>query len=238
MSDCKRVYRFGTDAQGTCVTEGDKSMNFVLGGKGANLAEMSRIGLPVPGGFTITCQTCVEYSGAGNVWPEGALDEIVAAEADLEARCGKKLGDASDPLLVSVRSGAPFSMPGMMDTVLNLGLNDDSVQGLIAQTQNPRFAWDSYRRFIQMFSNVVMGVDSDLFENALTQAAWLPVFASIPSFQPRTCRSSSRLSRAFTQTTLRPLCTPSSRSRTASPSSRAIRSSSCALPFRPSLAAG
>lgn len=98
MSDCKRVYRFGTDAQGTCVTEGDKSMNFVLGGKGANLAEMSRIGLPVPGGFTITCQTCVEYSGAGNVWPGGALDEIVAAEADLEARCGKKLGDASDPL--------------------------------------------------------------------------------------------------------------------------------------------
>ena len=96
-------------------------MNFVLGGKGANLAEMSRIGLPVPGGFTITCQTCVEYSGAGNVWPEGALDEIVAAEADLEARCGKKLGDASGPLLVSVRSGAPFSMPGMMDTVLNLG---------------------------------------------------------------------------------------------------------------------
>ena len=170
MSDCKRVYRFGTDAQGTCVTEGDKSMNFVLGGKGANLAEMSRIGLPVPGGFTITCQTCVEYSGAGNVWPEGALDEIVAAEADLEARCGKKLGDASDPLLVSVRSGAPFSMPGMMDTVLNLGLNDDSVLGLIAQTQNPRFAWDSYRRFIQMFSNVVMGVDADLFENALTQA--------------------------------------------------------------------
>lgn len=170
MSDCKRVYRFGTDAQGTCVTEGDKSMNFVLGGKGANLAEMSRIGLPVPGGFTITCQTCVEYSGAGNVWPEGALDEVVAAEADLEARCGKKLGDANDPLLVSVRSGAPFSMPGMMDTVLNLGLNDDSVQGLIAQTQNPRFAWDSYRRFIQMFSNVVMGVDADLFENALTQA--------------------------------------------------------------------
>ena len=170
MSDCKRVYRFGTDAQGTCVTEGDKSMNYVLGGKGANLAEMSRIGLPVPGGFTITCQTCVEYSGAGNVWPDGALDEIVAAEADLEARCGKKLGDANDPLLVSVRSGAPFSMPGMMDTVLNLGLNDDSVQGLIAQTQNPRFAWDSYRRFIQMFSNVVMGVDSDLFENALTQA--------------------------------------------------------------------
>ena len=161
------MYRFGTDAQGTCVTEGDKSMNFVLGGKGANLAEMSRIGLPVPGGFTITCQTCVEYSGAGNDWPEGALDEIVAAEADLEARCGKKLGDASDPLLVSVRSGAPFSMPGMMDTVLNLGLNDDSVQGLIAQTQNPRFAWDSYRRFIQMYGDVVMGLDHEVFEEIL-----------------------------------------------------------------------
>ena len=144
-------------------------MNFTLGGKGANLAEMARIGLPVPPGFTITCQTCVEYSGAGNVWPEGALDEIAQAEDDLERRMGKRLGDAEDPLLVSVRSGAPFSMPGMMDTVLNLGLNDESVQGLIKQTENPRFAWDSYRRFIQMFSNVVLGVDSDLFENAITQ---------------------------------------------------------------------
>lgn len=238
MSDCKRVYRFGTDAQGTCVTEGDKSMNFVLGGKGANLAEMSRIGLPVPGGFTITCQTCVEYSGAGNVWPEGALDEIVAAEADLEARCGKKLGDASDPLLVSVRSGAPFSMPGMMDTVLNLGLNDDSVQGLIAQTQNPRFAWDSYRRFIQMFSNVVMGVDADLFENALTQARLVAGVRVDSELRPKTCRSSSRPLRASSPTTSRPPCIPSSTLPTASPSSRIIRSSSCALPSRPSLAAG
>ncbi len=144
-------------------------MNFILGGKGANLAEMSRIGLPVPGGFTITCQTCVAYSGAGNVWPAGALDQIAAAEADLEVRCGKKLGDANDPLLVSVRSGAPFSMPGMMDTVLNLGLNDISVQGLIKQTGNERFAWDSYRRFVQMFSNVVMGVDGDLFEDAINE---------------------------------------------------------------------
>jgi len=233
VSDCKRVYRFGTDAQGTCVTEGDKSMNFVLGGKGANLAEMSRIGLPVPGGFTITCQTCVEYSGAGNVWPEGALDEIVAAEVDLEARCGKKLGDASDPLLVSVRSGAPFSMPGMMDTVLNLGLNDDSVQGLIAQTQNPRFAWDSYRRFIQMFSNVVMGVDADLFENALTQAR-LVAGVRVDS----ELSASSRPSRASSPRTSRLPCIPSSRSLTASPSSRTPRSFSCALPSRPSLAAG
>lgn len=140
MSDCKRVYRFGTDAQGTCVTEGDKSMNFVLGGKGANLAEMSRIGLPVPGGFTITCQTCVEYSGAGNVWPRAHSMRSLPPRPTSRPVAAKKLGDASDPLLVSVRSGAPFSMPGMMDTVLNLGLNDDSVQGLIAQTQNPRFA--------------------------------------------------------------------------------------------------
>ena len=102
------------------------------------------------------------------MWPEGALEEVAAAERDLEQRYGKRLGDAADPLLVSVRSGAPFSMPGMMDTVLNLGLNDESVRGLIAQTDNPRFAWDSYRRFIQMFSDVVLGVDADLFENALT----------------------------------------------------------------------
>ena len=167
MSDQKRIYRFGTDEHGQDVTDGSASENSVLGGRGANLAEMSRIGLPVPRGFTITCQTCIEYSGAGNVWPEGALAEIDRATRDLEQRCGKRLGDSEDPLLVSVRSGAPFSMPGMMDTVLNLGLNDESVLGLIAQTENPRFAWDSYRRFIQMFSNVVLGVDADLFENAL-----------------------------------------------------------------------
>ncbi|WP_371734539.1 pyruvate, phosphate dikinase [Collinsella ureilytica] len=169
MTDEQRVFRFGSDEHGNDVTEGDASMKYRLGGKGANLAEMARIGLPVPPGFTITCQTCTAYANAGNVWPEGALSEIDEAVEDLESRLGKRLGDSHDPLLVSVRSGAPFSMPGMMDTVLNLGLNDESVQGLIAQTENPRFAWDSYRRFIQMFSNVVMGVDADLFENALTQ---------------------------------------------------------------------
>ena len=165
----KRVYKFGKDAQGNNVTEGNTDMKAVLGGKGANLAEMANIGLPVPPGFTITCQTCMEYANAGNVWPEGALDEIHEYREDLEARMGKKIGDAADPLLVSVRSGAPMSMPGMMDTVLNLGLNDESIKGLIAQTDNPRFAWDSYRRFIQMFSNVVMGLDGDLFENAITK---------------------------------------------------------------------
>jgi pyruvate,orthophosphate dikinase len=165
--EVKRVYAFGKDANGKNVTEGNTNMKSVLGGKGANLAEMANIGLPVPPGFTISCQTCMEYSDAGNMWPDGALDTIHEYRVDLENRIGKKIGDPSDPLLVSVRSGAPISMPGMMDTVLNLGLNDDSINGLIAQTENPRFAWDSYRRFIQMFSNVVMGLDGDLFENAI-----------------------------------------------------------------------
>ena len=166
----KRVYKFGHDAQGNNVTEGNKDMKFVVGGKGANLAEMANIGLPVPPGFTITCQTCMEYANADNTWPEGALDEIAEYRIDLEERMGKRIGDDDDPLLVSVRSGAPMSMPGMMDTVLNLGLNDRSINGLIKQTGNPRFAWDSYRRFIQMFSNVVMGIDGDKFEKAITAA--------------------------------------------------------------------
>ena len=168
MSDVKRVYAFGTDSAGNNVTEGNKDMKDILGGKGAGLAEMAAIGLPVPPGFTISCQTCMEYYGNGNEFPAGVLAEIERYRLDLEQRMGKRIGDADDPLLVSVRSGAPFSMPGMMDTVLNLGLNDLSIQGLIRQTDNPRFAWDSYRRFIQMFSKVVMGIDGDLFENAIT----------------------------------------------------------------------
>ncbi len=167
MGDVKRVFAFGKDANGENVTEGNASMKDVLGGKGANLAEMANIGLPVPPGFTISCQTCMEYANANNSWPEGVLDTIEEYRRDLEDRMGKKIGDEKDPLLVSVRSGAPMSMPGMMDTVLNLGLNDSSINGLIEQTDNPRFAWDSYRRFIQMFSNVVMGLDGDLFENAI-----------------------------------------------------------------------
>ena len=166
----KRIYRFGHDECGADVTEGTAHDNYTLGGKGANLAEMARIGLPVPPGFTITCQTCMDYARGGNVWPAGTLEAIAEARTDLEQRCGKRLGDAADPLLVSVRSGAPISMPGMMDTVLDLGLNDESVLGLAAQTGNDRFAWDSYRRFIQMFANVVMGIDSDLFEHAITRA--------------------------------------------------------------------
>jgi pyruvate,orthophosphate dikinase len=164
LSETKRVYAFGGD-----TTEGDKSMKFVLGGKGANLAEMANMGLPVPPGFTITCQACMEYYNATpSGFPQGLAEEIAQHVAALEEKMGKRLGDATDPLLVSVRSGSPFSMPGMMDTVLNLGLNDESVQGLIAKAGNERFAWDSYRRFIQMFSKVVLDVEGDLFENAMT----------------------------------------------------------------------
>ena len=169
MAD-KRVYAFGKDQNGKNITEGNTDMKWILGGKGANLAEMANLELPVPPGYSITCQTCMEYANAGNVWPEGALDEIWGYTENLEDRMGKRIGDKDDPLLVSVRSGAPFSMPGMMDTVLNLGLNDESINGLIKQTDNPRFAWDSYRRFIQMFSNVVMGIDGDFFEDAINAA--------------------------------------------------------------------
>jgi pyruvate, orthophosphate dikinase len=145
-------------------------MRDLLGGKGANLAEMTSIGLPVPDGFTITTKACLDYLGVGGDWPEGLRDEVAEHLAGLESRVGKRLGDPSDPLLVSVRSGAPVSMPGMMDTILNLGLNDESVEGLATQSGDERFALDSYRRFVQMFGDVVMGVDGHLFEDALERA--------------------------------------------------------------------
>ncbi len=165
MSDVKRVYAFGGGH-----TEGNKGLKFILGGKGANLAEMANMGLPVPPGFTISCQACMEYyTSTPPAFPAGLAEEIAAYVTELESKMGKTLGDPADPLLVSVRSGSPFSMPGMMDTILNLGLNETSVQGLIAQTGNERFAWDSYRRFVQMFSKVVLDVEGDVFENAINK---------------------------------------------------------------------
>lgn len=149
--------------------EGSKEQKYLLGGKGANLAEMTGLGLPVPPGFTITTDACKEYMSAGEAFPAGLLSEVDAALAALEAKMGKRLGDDVDPLLVSVRSGAAFSMPGMMDTVLNLGLNDASVQGLAKQTSNERFAQDSYRRFVQMFGKIVLGVPGEHFEHALEE---------------------------------------------------------------------
>jgi pyruvate, orthophosphate dikinase len=150
--------------------EGNKDMKNLLGGKGANLAEMTRMGLPVPHGFTVTCEACNAYRAAGRRFPDGMLDEVDEHLRRLQERMGRRLGDPGDPLLVSVRSGAPFSMPGMMDTVLNVGLNDESVEGLTKQTGSERFALDSYRRLLQMFGKTVMGVDGDRFEAALDHA--------------------------------------------------------------------
>ncbi|OIJ64920.1 pyruvate, phosphate dikinase [Streptomyces mangrovisoli] len=150
-------------------TEGNKDLKDLLGGKGANLAEMTNLGLPVPPGFTITTEACKVYLDSGEE-PAALRDEVSAHLDALEARMGKKLGQADDPLLVSVRSGAKFSMPGMMDTVLNIGLSDKSVQGLAGQAGDDRFAWDSYRRLIQMFGKTVLGVDGELFEEALDAA--------------------------------------------------------------------
>ncbi|MFJ9378625.1 pyruvate, phosphate dikinase [Streptomyces sp. NPDC101455] len=150
-------------------TEGNKDLKDLLGGKGANLAEMTNLGLPVPPGFTITTEACKTYLDSGDE-PAALRDEVSAHLDALESTMGKKLGQADDPLLVSVRSGAKFSMPGMMDTVLNIGLSDKSVQGLAKQAGDERFAWDSYRRLIQMFGKTVLGVEGDLFEEALDKA--------------------------------------------------------------------
>jgi pyruvate,orthophosphate dikinase len=128
---------------------------------------MTKLGLPVPPGFTITTDACKAYMHSGDTLPDGLMDEVAASLEALEAKMGKQLGDDADPLLVSVRSGAAFSMPGMMDTVLNLGLNDVSVAGLSKQTENERFAFDSYRRFVQMFGKIVLDVEGDAFEKAL-----------------------------------------------------------------------
>ncbi|HEY5231103.1 MAG TPA: pyruvate, phosphate dikinase, partial [Galbitalea sp.] len=149
-------------------SEGNRDMKDLLGGKGANLAEMTNIGLPVPPGFIITTQACRTYLESGDA-PAEMEDEISEHLARLEKAMGKTLGDADDPLLVSVRSGAKFSMPGMMDTVLNIGLNDQSVNGLAKQGGNDRFAWDSYRRLLSMFGKTVLGADGELFEHALDE---------------------------------------------------------------------
>ncbi|MEA2154385.1 MAG: pyruvate, orthophosphate dikinase, partial [Solirubrobacteraceae bacterium] len=149
--------------------EGSREMRNLLGGKGANVAEMTRIlgADRVPAGFTITTEACVSYMEAERALPEGLDEQVDDALARLEATASKTLGDPGDPLLVSVRSGARESMPGMLDTVLNLGLNDESVEGLAERTGNERFAWDSYRRFVQMFGNVVRGIPGERFEDAI-----------------------------------------------------------------------
>lgn len=162
QTSTKHVFRFGNGK-----AEGRKEMKALLGGKGANLAEMSAIGLPVPPGFTISTETCKYYNEHDGEWPEGLESEIREAVHHIEEIMGQKFGDPENPLLVSVRSGAALSMPGMMDTVLNLGINDQVVEGLAKKTGNERFAFDAYRRFIDMFGDVVMSVDHEHFEEAI-----------------------------------------------------------------------
>ena len=165
MATAKRIYSFGGGK-----AEGNRDLKDLLGGKGAGVAEMSNIGLLVPPGFTITTDVCVAFYANGKRLPKDVLPGVEAALRKVEALTGKRFGSASDPLLVSVRSGARVSMPGMMDTVLNLGLNDATVQGLASRSSNERFAWDSYRRFCAMFGDVVLGMkperkeDRDPFE--------------------------------------------------------------------------
>ncbi|MDI3502911.1 MAG: pyruvate, orthophosphate dikinase, partial [Archaeoglobi archaeon] len=159
----KMMYFFGGDE-----TEGDAGMRDLLGGKGANLAEMAKLGLPVPPGFTITTEVCRYFVKNGKL-PDGFEEEFRKYLRKLEEVTGKKFGDPKNPLLVSVRSGAKFSMPGMMDTILNIGLNDEIVKGLAELTGNERFAYDAYRRLIQMFGNVVMGIDKNEFEKHLEE---------------------------------------------------------------------
>jgi pyruvate,orthophosphate dikinase len=154
-------------AWGDGRAEGDGSMRDLLGGKGAGLAEMTKAGLPVPPGFTITTEACNDYFAAGERLPDGLWDDVLEAVREVEADTGKGFGDPANPLLVSVRSGAKFSMPGMMDTVLNLGLNEDTLHGLIALTGNERFGWDAYRRFVAMFGRIVMGVEGRRFDELL-----------------------------------------------------------------------
>jgi pyruvate,orthophosphate dikinase len=160
----KNVYFFGGGE-----AEGTAEMKDILGGKGANLAEMTNLGIPVPPGFTISTEVCAAYYENNKNYPENLKKDVEANLKRLERLRGKKLGDPKDPLLVSVRSGAPISMPGMMDTILNLGINDEAVEGLARKTGNERFAWDAYRRFIQMYGDVVMHVPYEKFEEALAK---------------------------------------------------------------------
>ena len=189
------IYSWGDGA-----ADGDSSMRDLLGGKGAGLAEMTKAGLPTPPGFTITTEACNDYFANGEKLPDGLWEDVLEAVKQVEASTGKGFGDPANPLLVSVRSGAKFSMPGMMDTVLNLGLNEATLHGLIKLTGNERFGWDAYRRFIQMFGRIVMEVSGERFDHALErsqgrarrQAGHRPRRGRAPGARRRSSRRSSR----------------------------------------------
>ena len=221
MSETKWVYRFD-EVEAAEASAGDwDSVRGLLGGKGANLGDMTRLGVPVPPGFTVSTEACLAYLDADEEFPAGAWEQIEAALASIESSSGKKFGDATDPLLLSVRSGAKFSMPGMMDTVLNLGLNDEVVEGMVALTGDEHFVYDSYRRLIQMFGSVVLGLRDELFEHV-----------SRASTRAERCRDRCR---ADGRGPSRRSSTSSRASRCASPTSR---SSSFASPPRPSSSRG
>ena len=168
MTTTKWVYGFDEIDAAQASVDGDwDAVRGLLGGKGANLGDMARLGIPVPPGFTITTQACNTFSDADGVLPPGLWDEVTAAVAKLESATGKRFGDADRPLLLACRSGAKFSMPGMMDTVLDIGLNDDVVKGMIETSGDERFVLDSYRRLLQMFGGVVLGVADEAFEAVL-----------------------------------------------------------------------
>jgi len=170
MADQKWVYTFQEVEEAEEHVGGAwEDVRFLLGGKGANLAEMTRIGIPVPPGFTVTTEACNAYIAAGDKFPEGMWDQTLAAMKATEELAGKKFGDKQNPLLVSCRSGAVKSMPGMMDTVLNIGLNDETAQGMVALTGDERFVYDAYRRLVQMFGSVVLGIEDEAFEDVLEE---------------------------------------------------------------------
>ena len=165
----KWVYLFNEVKDAEAYVGGDwEDVRGLLGGKGANLADMARIGVPVPPGFTVTTEACNYYSANGD-FPEGLWDQMMTALAEVEKQAGKKFGDPKNPLLVSCRSGAKFSMPGMMDTVLNIGLNDETAAGMVELTGNERFVYDSYRRLVQMFGSVVLEIPDEAFEGPMDE---------------------------------------------------------------------
>src|SRR5205814_8075743 len=182
----KWVYQFSEGSAAARIARGD--VRGLLGGKGAGAAEMTKAGMPVPPGFTITTEACRAYYASGGKFPRGLWEQVLPALKVLERKAGKKFGNPKDPLLVSVRSGAKFSMPGMMDTVLNLGLNEETAAGLAALTKDERFALDAYRRFIQMFGKTVKGIDGEKFEHALQAAKQRAGVKTDPELKPSDLR--------------------------------------------------
>ena len=238
----KRVYFFGAGK-----AEGGADMKDLLGGKGANLADMTTAGLPVPPGFTITTESCGDYNKGGQKMPAGLMDEVRLNIAKVEKATGKKFGDNKNPLLVAARSGAKMSMPGMMDTVLNIGLNDVAVDGLAKLAGNERFAYDSYRRLINMFGDTVKGIDHEHFEHELSavkKEAGVELDTDLDTeqlkdvvarYKPSTRRRSAKISRRIRTSSSRP---PSKRCSNhgwaIAPSATARSTKSAACPARPS----